>query len=144
MAFQRKRKSFLPTNADVLKGRKILLVEDHQVSQRMTSFIVEQEGVDCVAVGTGEEALEQFATNDFDVVLMDINLPKMSGEDAIIGIREFEEANLKKRTPIIVVTGTQAAPKGPEVSLFHGAEAVVIKPFTRYELLDKMTKVLTR
>jgi two-component system sensor histidine kinase/response regulator len=74
-----------------LKGVKILLVEDNAINRQVASEILENEGVVVVTATTGKEALKLVRHDDFDAVLMDIQMPEMDGFAATREIRKMED-----------------------------------------------------
>lgn len=87
------------------EGRpRILIVEDDPILRNLTERQVHALGVDCVAVSSGEEALELFERNGINLIFMDIGLPGIDGSVATMRIREFELAKNRKRVPVIALT----------------------------------------
>ena len=67
---------------------KILYAEDNPVNQKLVAMLVKKTGAELTLVENGKEAVEQVENNDFDLVLMDIQMPVMNGVDAIKLIRD--------------------------------------------------------
>jgi two-component system, cell cycle response regulator CpdR len=89
-----------PLTASMLSPLRILYVEDNPIVREITSELLLQEQRCVVALGTAEEALEEFRDQPFDVVITDVSLPAMSGLDLARKIRDIEP-----RVPIIVASG---------------------------------------
>ncbi len=83
--------------------RSALLVEDSMVNQQVLTHMLENEGFDVVLAINGQEAVEKFKQQPFDVVIMDVQMPVMDGLQATRLIREHER-NRGSSTPIIGVT----------------------------------------
>ncbi|KAJ3026226.1 UNVERIFIED_CONTAM: hypothetical protein HDU68_005991 [Siphonaria sp. JEL0065] len=82
---------------------KFLVVDDNQINRKVLERHLNQYNV--ITATNGQEALNYFQIETFDLVLMDIEMPVMNGLDATRNIREFEISRGKRRTPIIAVTG---------------------------------------
>ena len=85
-------------------GFSILVVEDDAVNQLVIEHQLQYLGGRCVVVDSGELAIATMQNQRFNLVLMDYNLPAMSGVDAAKAIRSWEQAEGKGRTPIIALT----------------------------------------
>jgi CheY-like chemotaxis protein len=91
-----------------LKGR-VLLVEDNQTNQMLMNIILGDLELDVDLAQNGLEAVEQFKLNKYDLILMDENMPKMSGIEATKIILDLEIENGVKHTPIIALTANALA-----------------------------------
>ena len=92
-----------PQNTVPTRSLKILLVEDNNVNQLIAKKFLTKDGHEVVCAVNGLEAVNKIKTDTFDVVLMDINMPVMDGQEATIIIRkEFDETQL----PIIALTAS--------------------------------------
>lgn len=105
-----------------MKGR-ILLVDDNEAFLDSTKDVLEDEGYDVVTASNGADAIRHVETRPFDLVLMDIKMPGLSGIDAFVEI--------KKRTPDIKVIMCTAYIVEASIrkALAEGAYAVLNKPF---------------
>ncbi len=119
-----------------LYGRplRVLLAEDHRMNQRVVHLILANQGAEVVTVDDGVEALAAFRTGEFDVVLMDIQMPRMDGLTATRAIREMEAEGGLKPTPIVMLSAN-AMPEHIEETLAAGANLHVAKPITAASLL---------
>ena len=86
------------------KAINILLVEDNEINQRLLKELISRAGHAVSVAGTGEDAIEQVKANDFDMVLMDVELPGISGKGATKAIRSLDDET-KARIPVIALTG---------------------------------------
>ncbi len=120
---------------EVLKGKKILLVDDDMRNIYSLLNVLEDEGVQCVVAENGKVALEQLETNpDIDLVLMDIMMPEMDGYEATMLIRKKGTYN---KLPIIALTAK--AMKGDrEKCLAAGMSDYISKPVNISQLLSLM------
>jgi CheY-like chemotaxis protein len=84
------------------KSASILLVEDEPISQRVAQLMLENLGHKVDVANTGEKALSLLVSKVYDLILMDLGLPDMTGDQVTIKIREREGNN--KSLPIIALT----------------------------------------
>jgi PAS domain S-box-containing protein len=111
---------------------RILLVEDNVVNQRLATRVLEREGHRVMIAGNGIEALRQLDEETFDVVLMDVQMPVMSGYECTTAIRERERGT-KTHLPIVAMTA-HALKGSREKCLAAGMDDYVAKPFRPQEL----------
>ncbi|MDR7232431.1 PAS domain S-box-containing protein [Caulobacter sp. BE264] len=123
------------------EGLKVLLAEDHPINQRVVQLILEPCGADVTVVENGAQAVEATASDVFDVVLMDMQMPVMDGLAATRAIRAREGEG--RRTPIIMLSANAMASHREE-ALLAGADLHVAKPVTVAALLDGIGQVMTR
>jgi len=117
--------------------RRILLVEDEKSIRDVVAAYLEREGYWVTAAADGEAAVEQFDQHQFDLVVLDLMLPKLSGEDVCRHIRDGSDV------PIIMLTA-----KGEEedriAGLELGADDYLVKPFSPRELVARVRALLRR
>lgn len=113
---------------------RVLLVEDHPTNQRVAQLILATQGADVVTVGDGVDAIDAFKAATFDVVLMDMQMPRMDGLEATRTIRALELEAGAIRTPIIMLSAN-ALTAHREQTLAAGADLHVSKPITAANLL---------
>lgn len=85
-------------------ARRILIAEDNKTNQRLIRILVERLGHEVVIVGNGQQALDAFASGEFDIVLMDIHMPVLDGFSATETIRAREREGDARRTPVVALT----------------------------------------
>ncbi len=124
------------------KKYRILLAEDNLVNQKVACFILERHGHEVVAVKDGVEALEALNKGVFDLVLMDVQMPRLDGFAATKEIRKREK-NTKAHLPIIAMTA-HALKGDKEKCLAAGMDDYVAKPLKAEELLGTIEKTLNR
>ena len=121
------------------KELQILLAEDNAVNQLLTTRLLEKRGHQVVVANNGREAIAALTQQQFDLVLMDIQMPEMDGYEATAQIRKLERtAGL--HTPIVAVTAN--ALKGErERCLAAGMDGYVPKPIHTTELFRVIAEV---
>jgi two-component system, sensor histidine kinase and response regulator len=120
--------------------RRVLLVEDGVVNQRVARGFLERAGHQVVVAANGREGVQALANHPFDVILMDVQMPVMDGLEATAAIRE-REAETGGHIPIVAMTA--AAMKGDrERCLAGGMDAYVSKPIDPAELFATMNSLL--
>ena len=119
-----------------LRSLRVLLAEDNLINQQLMLRILKREGHETVVAGNGREAVELSANQKFDVILMDVQMPKLDGLQATTMIREREQSGTRK-IPIVALTA-HAMPGDRERCLETGMDAYVSKPIQ----VDKLKEVL--
>ncbi len=127
--------SFIPTG----KSLRVLVAEDNRTNQRVIAKILERGGHECHIVDDGEQALDALSDGEFDIVIMDVNMPVMNGLDAI-KLYRFSATGETKRLPIISLTA-DATPEAARRSMEAGADACVTKPIEPARLLKILETV---
>ena len=122
----------------VMETNKILLVEDDPHLAKGLRFNLEQEGYEIFLVDNGVSALDQLREKDFDLIILDLMLPKMGGLEVA---RTIRETNI--RFPILMLTA-KSSKKDREIGLEAGADDYLTKPFHLPELLLRVKGILRR
>jgi signal transduction histidine kinase/CheY-like chemotaxis protein len=118
---------------------RVLLAEDNAVNQKLASRILEKQGHSVEVANDGQEAVAALANGEFDVVLMDVQMPNMSGLEATAAIRTLERAT-GRHVPIVAMTAN--AMKGDrERCLEVGMDDYVSKPIQADHLLEVIARV---
>jgi CheY-like chemotaxis protein/HPt (histidine-containing phosphotransfer) domain-containing protein len=122
-------------------GRRILLAEDNEINQLVASSILTQFGYECRIVAHGEAAVEAVRSGEFDLVLMDCQMPGMDGFEATRTIRREEQLASAGRLPIVALTAN--AIKGDrERCLNAGMDGYVTKPIDTLRLIETIETLL--
>jgi PAS domain S-box-containing protein len=119
---------------------RILVAEDNSVNQRLAVRLLEREGHTVTIAGSGQEALDLFVANDYDLILMDVQMPGLDGLQATVRIREKERGS-GRRIPIVAMTA-QAAESDRLRCLESGMDAYVTKPVHVPELMKMIESVV--
>ena len=122
----------------VMETNKILLVEDDPHLAKGLRFNLEREGYEIFLVDNGVSALDQLREKDFDLIILDLMLPKMGGLEVA---RTIRETNI--RFPILMLTA-KSSKKDREIGLEAGADDYLTKPFHLPELLLRVKGILRR
>lgn len=123
---------------DKLKHLNILVVEDNKINQMVTQKLLEKNGHNFQMVENGLEALLLLEDNNYDVILMDINMPVMNGIEASIKIR-----NLGIKTPIIALTASDKENILKEIlEKKNGLTDVLVKPFEYADLENVISRYI--
>ena len=122
------------------KRRKVLLAEDNPVNVEVASAMLEGLGLDVSRARNGEEALHSVQADDFDVILMDCQMPVMDGFAATSEIRRHEQQRGRARSmPIIAITAN-ALQGDRESCLAAGMDDYLSKPFTQQALGQTLSR----
>ena len=117
----------------------VLLAEDHAVNKRLATAMLEKHGHNVVAVENGQDAISAIAVETFDLVLMDVQMPKVGGLEAISIIRA-SEIGTGRHLPIVTLTAH--AMKGDrEACLAAGSDAYLAEPIRAADLLGVLEQL---
>ena len=118
-------------------AKKVLVVDDEKLIVKGIRFSLEQDGMDVDCGYDGEEALAMARANEYDMILLDIMLPKMDGFEVCQAIREFSDM------PIVMLTA-----KGDDMDkilgLEYGADDYITKPFNILEVKARIKAIMRR
>ena len=103
---------------------RVLIVDDSNIVLSLHSYILENAGHECMGVNNGFMALERLMREGFDLVVTDVNMPKMDGYELTRRIRAIEDY---KQIPIIIISTEQDA-KDRMKGLEAGASVYIVKP----------------
>ena len=123
------------------QGLRVLAAEDNTVNQLVLKTLLHQLGVDLVVVDDGQAALEAWRDGEWDLVLMDVQMPRMDGPTATRAIREQEVATGRARIPIIALTANVMSSQIADY-FAAGMDACVAKPLQIGDLVRTMQQVL--
>ena len=118
-------------------ARRALVVDDEKAIVKGIKYSLEQDDMEVDCAYNGEDALELAKNNKYDIVLLDVMLPKLSGFDVCLAIREFSTV------PIIMLTA-----KGDDMDkilgLEYGADDYITKPFNILEVKARIKAIIRR
>lgn len=117
--------------------KKVLVVDDEKLIVKGIRFSLEQDGMEVDCAYDGEEALNKAKSNSYDMILLDIMLPKIDGFEVCQAIREFSDM------PIVMLTA-----KGDDMDkilgLEYGADDYITKPFNILEVKARIKAIMRR
>lgn len=120
-----------------MAGKRVLVVDDEKLIVKGIRFSLEQENLQVDCAYDGEEALEYAKNNTYDIILLDVMLPKLTGFEVCQQIREFSDV------PIIMLTA-----KGDDMDkilgLEYGADDYITKPFNILEVKARIKAIMRR
>jgi PAS domain S-box-containing protein len=125
--------------AKPMRRLKVLVAEDNAVNQTLMLQLLRKRGYSVKLAPNGKEALAAFDKEQFDVVLMDIQMPVMGGLEAVAAIRKREGAN-GARTPVIATTA-HAMTSDRSRAMRAGMDAYLAKPIHANELYETIEQV---
>lgn len=120
-----------------MAGKKVLVVDDEKLIVKGIRFSLEQDNMEVDCAYDGEEALEMAHNKEYDIILLDVMLPKLTGFEVCQQIREFSSV------PVIMLTA-----KGDDMDkilgLEYGADDYITKPFNILEVKARIKAILRR
>ena len=118
-------------------SKRVLVVDDEKLIVKGIRFSLEQDGMEVECAYDGEGALEKVKENKYDIILLDLMLPKISGLEVCQQIREFSQV------PIVMLTA-----KGEDMDkilgLEYGADDYITKPFNILEVKARIKAIMRR
>jgi len=116
---------------------RIVLAEDNDILRKSLSFFLESKGYEVDQFSDGKEALEAIETNNYDLVLTDINMPGISGME----ITQYIRQRIQSDIPVIILTSSGV--EQTELDSFDiGANEFIAKPVSPAVLLVRINKLL--
>lgn len=118
-------------------AKRVLVVDDEKLIVKGIRFSLEQDGMEVDCAYDGEEALQKVKDNDYDIILLDVMLPKLTGFEVCQQIREFSGV------PVVMLTA-----KGEDMDkilgLEYGADDYITKPFNILEVKARIKAIIRR
>jgi len=129
-----------PSHGRAAARLRILLAEDNVINCALATGMLRNRGHSLVHAENGRKALEVASGEDFDVIFMDVQMPEMDGFEATRRIREMEQANGRKHTPIVAMTA-HAMTGDRERCLAAGMDDYLSKPLVKAELTSLLSRI---
>src|SRR5436853_2727542 len=138
-SYQCRHYSFAGKRREIMADRtaRILLVDDEQSVQTLLSYPLRKEGYDVVQATDGRQALERFREQSFDLVVLDLMMPRMDGLEVCRRLRQ------RSAVPIIMLTA-RSEEIDKVVGLEIGADDYITKPFSMREFRSRVKAALRR
>lgn len=118
-------------------AKKVLVVDDEKLIVKGIRFSLEQDGMEVDCAYDGEEALEMIQNHEYDIILLDVMLPKLTGFEVCQQLREFSSV------PVVMLTA-----KGDDMDkilgLDYGADDYITKPFNILEVKARIKAIMRR
>ena len=121
-------------------SKTVMTVDDAATIRKMVSFTLRGAGHTVLEAADGLDALNQLRTRAIDLVISDINMPRMDGIELTRALRDLEQ---HRATPIVLLT-TESDPEKKAKGRQAGATAWLVKPFQPEQLLAVVAKVFSR
>ena len=122
------------------KELKILLAEDNYINQRIAVLTFNQLGIQIDIASNGQEAVDMYRLNNYDLIFMDMQMPVMDGLEATRQIRKYErESNLDRHVFIVALTANLISDRKTDCVL-AGMDDFMEKPFQEKNLRDLFAK----
>lgn len=122
-------------------NKRVLLVEDEPISHLIIQLTLESLNCQVDSAEDGKTAVQLAKTHHYDLILMDIGLPRLSGTEACLSIKKYENDNPhQKPTPIIAMTANPDR-KPVEDYLATGISTVLYKPITKQHLINVLNQL---
>jgi len=121
-------------------SRTVITVDDASTMRRMISFTLRSAGHEVIEAADGMEALNQLKIRGVDLVISDINMPRMDGIELT---RQLRALDRHKSTPILLLT-TESDPAMKAKGKQAGATGWLVKPFQQDQLLGVVAKIFAR
>ncbi len=125
-----------------LKRLHVLLAEDNIINQKVAVSTLKKQGHSVTVANDGEEALEALKNQHFDIVLMDVQMPKMNGIEATQIIRDSKSDKFDPKIPIIALTA-HAFSEDKVRFLKAGMNSCITKPFKKQELFQEIERLVS-
>jgi two-component system, sensor histidine kinase and response regulator len=116
------------------------LAEDKPMNRKLATLLLEKKGYLVVAANDGQEVLERLKAEHFDLILMDVQMPKMDGLEATTRIRNSDDQEIRE-IPIIAMTA-YSAKEDREKCLLAGMDYYISKPINNEELYTALDQIL--
>jgi len=120
----------------LLKNKNILIVEDNRINQTVTKKILERHGIHCDIAENGQIAVDKASNGNYNLILMDLNMPVMDGFEATKQIRKFNQ-----NIPIVALTAVEVEDVRNKI-FEHGMNDIVVKPYDVNQFIQIILKNL--
>jgi DNA-binding NtrC family response regulator len=117
---------------------RILIVDDEERFRNTMSRLLQIEGFETKTAGSGSDALQELQTNQYDIVILDVRMPEMTGPQVLARIKK-----INSEIEVIIMTGYASVDTAKEI-MSLGAYDYLLKPYDTNELLEKIEAAYDR
>jgi CheY-like chemotaxis protein len=117
-----------------MSGRRVLIVDDHPVNRQLPGMLLRGTDWQCDTAASGEEALAKLNSAPFDVVLLDISMPDLSGDEVCRRIR----ADVRFKTLRVIAYTAHAMEEARNSILAAGFDGLLTKPISKQTLFEAL------
>lgn len=136
-----KEQTTMSNISPVLQGKKVLVIEDNDVNIMLLTMLLKKVGIVYDIAKDGELGLQMFKQNSYDIILTDINVPKLTGDEIAVFVRQYPD-EIKRNMPIVGLTATIVQDDLDDY-LAAGINQVLVKPFKQDDLYATLEKYLS-
>lgn len=140
---EEKKEEMITDEIKIPKNFKILYAEDNRINQKVTNMLLQRIGLECDVANDGLEAIEMFKSKPYDIILMDMQMPKLNGIEATIKIREYEKSKDLKNSVYIVAVTANTFFEDKQRCFEAGMNNFISKPFKETELKNIILNVIS-
>ena len=123
-----------------MPAARVLVVDDDPVIQKLLKVNFEMEGYEVLSAADGAEGLDQVASGNPDVIILDVMMPKMNGLEVLAALKADSDTD----TIPVILLSAKAQAGDVQAGLDRGANAYVTKPFDPLDLLDRVGTLIKR
>jgi two-component system, NarL family, sensor histidine kinase BarA len=124
---------------ELIEGRRVLVVDDNEINLKLISTLMQDKGALVTEASDGLAAVEQAQQSDFDLIIMDIHMPRMKGTTAAIKIREKEKPG--KHVPIVALTADAVPSTRAQIKESH-MDGYLLKPVEEQQMWSTIESML--
>jgi CheY-like chemotaxis protein len=129
-------------DAHALSGRRLLIVDDDAPSRELLRTLFVAVGAEVVEAANGVEAVEACASDAYDAILMDIQMPQMDGIEATRAIRAAESGTPEGSAVLIIAVTAHAMNEHRRLCLDAGMDAVITKPIDPLTVVEEVSRLV--
>ena len=122
----------------VYKNKTVLVVDDNMLNIKVANRALSDLDVKIEDVLSGKDAIDKVKKNKYDVILLDIMMPEMNGEETLVELKKIKDFD----TPVVALTA-DAIQGAKEKYLKEGFDDYIAKPFTRDQIKEKLDKIFS-
>jgi signal transduction histidine kinase len=129
-------------NLEIPENVKVLYAEDNPVNQKVTQLLLQKMGINCDIAVNGRKAIEMYQQNNYDLILMDMQMPEIDGVESARQIRRLEQDDNVKEPVFIVAVTANSFSEDKQKCFDAGMNDFISKPFKQSELKKIIKKAV--